>query len=56
MGADDAAAAKRNSAFWRELAAARLIHHARRITLRLPQGDQILAEVLSRLRELPDPA
>jgi len=35
---------------------ARLIHHARRITLRLPPGDQIPAEVLSRLRELPDTA
>lgn len=35
---------------------ARLIHHARGLTLRLPPGDHALAEVLSRLRELPDPA
>jgi hypothetical protein len=35
---------------------ARLIHHARVITLRLPPGDHALAEVLSRIRELPDPA
>ena len=35
---------------------ASVIHHARSITLRLPPGDHVLAEVLSRLRELPDPA
>ncbi len=29
---------------------------AQRITLRLPRGVQFLAELLSRLRELPDPA
>ncbi|WP_148043436.1 IS1380 family transposase [Flexivirga caeni] len=35
---------------------ARLIHHARNLTLRLPPGDHPLAEVLSRIRALPDPA
>jgi hypothetical protein len=32
---------------------ARLIHHAGQITLRLPPGHQLLAQVLSRLRRLP---
>ena len=31
----------------------RVIRHSRRITLRLPVGDTILAEVLARLRALP---
>ena len=31
----------------------RVTRHARRITLRLPDGFSALAEVLSRLRELP---
>ena len=34
---------------------ARLIRHARGLTLRLPPGDQLLAEVLARLRALPHP-
>lgn len=34
---------------------ARLVHHARDLTLRLPPGDNTLAEVLARLRALPDP-
>lgn len=33
----------------------RVTHHARRITLRLPPGVTILAEVLARLRALPEP-
>jgi hypothetical protein len=39
----------------RELIAtpARLVRHARRWTLRLPPGPQILPEVLARLRALP---
>lgn len=32
---------------------ARLVRHARRITLRLPPGQQLLAQVLARLRQLP---
>jgi hypothetical protein len=42
----------------RELVAlpGRVIHHARRTTLRLPPGHQILAEVLAKLRELPAPS
>lgn len=32
---------------------ARLIHHAGQITLRLPPGQQLLAQVLSRLRRIP---
>lgn len=35
---------------------ARLVRHARRATLRLPPGPQILPEVLTRLRALPAPA
>ncbi|MDP9444454.1 MAG: IS1380 family transposase [Actinomycetota bacterium] len=35
---------------------ARLIHHARRLTLRLPPGPQLLPKVLARLRQLPTPA
>jgi Transposase DDE domain group 1 len=33
----------------------RLIHHAGRLVLRLPPGQQLLAEVLARLRTLPQP-
>jgi hypothetical protein len=32
---------------------ARLVHHAGQITLRLPPGHQLLAQVLARLRRLP---
>ena len=32
---------------------ARVIRHARALTLRLPPGAQLLPEVLTRLRELP---
>jgi len=32
---------------------ARLIHHAGQLTLRLPPGYHLLAEVLARLRALP---
>jgi hypothetical protein len=40
---------------WRLLAVpARLVRHARGLTLRLPPGHQVLAEVLARLRALPD--
>ena len=35
---------------------ARLVRHARGLTLRLPPGDQLLAEVLARLRALPHPS
>lgn len=35
---------------------ARVIRHARGLTLRLPPGQQLLAEVLARLRALPLPA
>ncbi len=35
---------------------ARVIHHARGITLRLPPGDHVLPAVLARIRKLPDPA
>lgn len=35
---------------------ARLVHHARGVTLRLPPGQHVLAHVLSRIRALPDPA
>lgn len=35
---------------------ARLIHHARGLTLRPPPGEHALAAVLSRLRQLPHPA
>jgi hypothetical protein len=39
---------------WRLLAVpARLVRHARGLTLRLPPGDHLLAEVLARLRALP---
>ena len=31
----------------------RLIHHARGLTLRLPTGEDLLAEILARLRALP---
>jgi hypothetical protein len=31
----------------------RLVRHARRLTLRLPPGHQLLAEILARLRALP---
>ena len=33
----------------------RVIHHARRITLRLPPGYTTLAQVLAKLRKLPHP-
>lgn len=33
----------------------RLIHHAGRLLLRLPPGHQLLAEILARLRTLPQP-
>jgi hypothetical protein len=32
---------------------ARLVHHAGQVTLRLPPGRHLLAQVLSRLRRLP---
>lgn len=32
---------------------ARLVHHARQLTLRLPPGHDLLAEILARLRALP---
>ncbi len=35
---------------------ARLVRHARGLTLRLPPGDDLLAEVLARLRVLPAPS
>jgi hypothetical protein len=35
---------------------ARLIRHARCLTLRLPPGEQVLPEVLARVRALPDPS
>jgi hypothetical protein len=34
---------------------ARLVRHARGITLRLPPGHHLLAEILARLRALPTP-
>jgi hypothetical protein len=42
---------------WRLLAVpARLVRHARGLTLRLPPGHHLLAEVLARLRALPHPS
>jgi hypothetical protein len=42
---------------WRLIAApGRLVRHARHLTLRLPPGHELLAEVLARLRNLPAPA
>ncbi len=42
---------------WRLIAVpARLIRHARGLTLRLPPGHELLAEVLARLRALPHPS
>jgi hypothetical protein len=42
---------------WRLIAVpARLVRHARGLTLRLPPGQQLLAEVLARLRALPHPS
>jgi Transposase DDE domain group 1 len=42
---------------WRLIAVpGRLIRHARHLTLRLPPGHGLLAEVLARLRDLPAPA
>jgi len=42
---------------WRLIAVpGRLIRHARHLTLRLPPGRNLLAEVLARLRDLPAPA
>jgi hypothetical protein len=35
------------------LPACRLIRHARGLTLRLPPGQHLLAEILARLRALP---
>jgi hypothetical protein len=35
---------------------ARLIRHARGLTLRLPTGEDLLAEILARLRALPNPS
>ncbi len=35
---------------------ARLIRHARGLTLRLPPGQHLLAEILARLRALPTPS
>lgn len=35
---------------------ARLVHHAGAITLRLPPGYQLLAQVLARIRARPDPS
>ena len=34
----------------------RVIRHARGLTLRLPPGQQLLAEILARLRALPTPS
>ncbi|MBA2308167.1 MAG: IS1380 family transposase [Pseudonocardiales bacterium] len=34
---------------------ARLVHHAGRLTLRLPPGEDLLAHVLARIRALPEP-
>jgi hypothetical protein len=34
---------------------ARLVHHARQPTLRLPPDHGLLAEILTRLRALPNP-
>ena len=57
-GLDDDAGKARMSRLRHELVCvpARLVHHARDLTLRLPPGDNALAEVLSRIRALPDPA
>jgi Transposase DDE domain group 1 len=42
---------------WRLIAVpGRLVRHARHLTLRLPPGHSLLAEVLARLRNLPAPA
>jgi hypothetical protein len=42
---------------WRLIAVpARLVYHARGLTLRLPPGHDLLAEVLARLRALPHPS
>ena len=42
---------------WRLVAVpARLVRHARGLTLRLPPGHGLLAEVLARLRTLPHPS
>ena len=39
---------------WRLIAVpGRLVRHAGQLTLRLPPGDHLLAEVLARLRALP---
>jgi hypothetical protein len=35
---------------------ARLIRHARGLTLRPPTGEDLLAEILARLRALPNPS
>jgi DDE family transposase len=42
---------------WRLIAVpGRLVHHAGQLILRLPPGDNLLAEILARLRALPAPA
>jgi hypothetical protein len=33
----------------------RLVHHAGRLTLRLPPGRELLAEILAKLRRIPAP-
>jgi hypothetical protein len=35
---------------------ARLIHHAGQLSLRLPPGYQLLTEILTRIRALPNPS
>ncbi len=41
---------------WRLVAVpGRLVRHARGLTLRLPSGRHLLAEILARLRALPTP-
>jgi hypothetical protein len=42
---------------WRLIAVPdRLVRHAGQLTLRLPPGDHLLAEILARLRALPAPS
>ena len=41
--------------WWLVRVPARLIRHGRRLALRLPPGQYLLAEILARLRALPAP-